>query len=142
MEIYTSGIANNTTGEGACSVVIYINGEPLIQNGKPVEFARRFDNTTNIKMLQMALIGAVKCVPKECKNVTIYTPNEWATKVSDGIIRALKARENGNTSGNDDLWLKLNDLFTEDLSMAITFSLSDPKSTGYKRAHKLAKELL
>lgn len=139
LEIYTSGVANNVTKIGACSIVVYLNGEPFVQNDKPVEFARRFDETTNMQMLQMAIIGAIKCCPTE--NVTIYTPNEWSAKVGAGISRAKAMEEDGDMNKNDELWLRVEKVLDEHIGRVV-FSVSKQTDPGYKRAHKIAKELL
>ena len=140
LEIFTAGVANNITGEGACSLVIYRDGTPVRQDDEPVELSCRYTKTTNMRMLLVAIHSAALCALHE--ETTIYTPNGWAADLSAGVAQARKNTRQGTATPNDVIWLLIHALMRTRSAPCHIVHRDVALEPGMKRARTLARNTL
>ncbi|HOS44686.1 MAG TPA: ribonuclease HI [Armatimonadota bacterium] len=136
--IYADGSCKRNPGPGAAAVVITTPGGAIVK-----EFVRAFRDTTNNRMELIAVISALKAVPRG--DIRIVTDSQYVVKGITGWITSWKAKgwltAQRQPVLNKDLWQELDALASAHVgTLTWQWTRGHAGTPGNERADALAQQ--
>ncbi len=136
--IYVDGSCKRNPGPGAAAVVITMPDGVIVK-----EFVRAYRDTTNNRMELIAVISALKAVPRG--DIQIVTDSQYVVKGITGWIKGWKAKGWVNAQRkpvlNKDLWVELDSLAAaHDGALTWQWTRGHAGTPGNERADALAQQ--